>query len=173
MSKICIYPGSFDPITKGHEWIIEEAAKLFDVVVVAVARNASKKSRFSAETRFRLVNESPVVKALGAFGHVEVVQTHDMFTVDVARQLKATHIVRGIRSGVDFDYERTIDLVNRDIARTLGIDISTVYLTPPKELAEVSSSMVMSLVGIRGWEKVVDLYVSPHVAVEIKKWGVP
>ncbi len=164
--KICAYPGTFGPITHGHSWIIGEALKLFDEVHVIVAENPAKKNVFSAKKRMILIQD--LVKNPPKKDRVHVTLGDEDYTVEIAHKLKATHIIRGIRSGVDFDYERSIDLVNRDIAFALQtefdrIQIATLYMAPPPDLANVSSSMVMSLVGFKNWEKVVKRYVSKNV----------
>jgi pantetheine-phosphate adenylyltransferase len=169
--RICIYPGTFGPLTLGHEWIIEEALKIFDYVHVLIAENKAKKPIFSMNERLFMIES--VTNKYG--GKVEVVKSHDVYTVQAAKILKATHIVRGIRSGIDFDYERGVDLLNRDIYNALREDssasqgVSTIYMTPPRHLAEVSSSMAMSLVGFKGWETVIKNYVSQPIFDAIKK----
>jgi pantetheine-phosphate adenylyltransferase len=175
--RVCVYPGTFSPITLGHEWIIEEALKIFDVVNVLVAFNKLKRSVFSLEERMDLVEK--VTKKFE--GKINVIKSVDRYTVDISRDIGATHIIRGIRSGIDFDYERTIDLINRDITHGITgnsittiydsreVSISTIYMTPPRQLSEVSSSMVMSLVGFDGWIDVVKNYVSLPVLLAIQE----
>lgn len=169
--RACIYPGTFSPITLGHEWIIEEALKIFDIVYVLIAENKTKKPVFDMNQRLAMI-ESVTNKYVGK---VEVIKSHDVYTVEAAKIVKATHIIRGIRSGTDFDYERAVDLLNRDISTALRDDklakhtVSTIYMTPPRHLSEVSSSMVLGLVGFKGWEKAVKNYVSIPVFEAIKK----
>lgn len=136
MTKV-LYPGSFDPITKGHMNIIEQASELFDEVIVAVMQNSSKKaSFFSLDERlemikdlYKLRNKLTVIKGEGA-------------AVDVAVENNCQAIVRGLRGLSDFDYEMQIAQVNRDISYN---KINTVCLFADAELTSVSSSAVREI----------------------------
>lgn len=154
--KKCLYAATLDPITTGHHWIIEEAHELFDEVVVAVGFNPDKKGStlFDVDERVRMVKES-------CFGldDVSVTSYSGEFTVRFAEAIGATHLVRGIRNEADFGSEQAIRHVNQDICPK----VKTVFMVPPRNLSEVSSSMVKGLVGFRGWRKVVDRYVKPCV----------
>lgn len=145
-----VYAGSFDPITKGHEWIIEHAPH---PLVVAVATDPRKSYRFDLQTRIRLVQKS-VPQG------VDVVDIGADYLVNFAVQLGAGYIVRGIRSASDYEAERAYVAVNRTIAPDGPAHL---FLMPPPELEAVSSSIVKALVGPPGWETVVSRYVSPHV----------
>lgn len=162
MNTLAVYGGSFDPITNGHVWMIERSARLFDKVDVAVATNPDKRYTFTLDERVKMVEA--VVDRI--FGNVTVSWPGSAFLVDHAKTVYATHLVRGVRSAADFEYERTMRNVNGDICR----DVETVLLVPPRELCEVSSSMVKGLVGPDGWEKIVARYV-PHATLEaLKRW---
>lgn len=156
MKKAAI-AGSFDPITKGHLWMIEKAAEIFDEVHILIAKNPNKKSMFTTAER-----ESAIVDSLpsNVFRRTRLsVMDDDAFTVNYAADLGCTHIVRGIRNTTDFEFEHQINLINREISPS----VETVYLMPPRELIEVSSSMVKGLMGLKGWEKIASKYVTPHV----------
>lgn len=132
MEKIAIYPGTFDPITFGHIDIIERAATIFDKVVVVIGINSSKKTLFSIDERIDMAKY-----ALRNFSHVEVV-TYNGLTIDIARDLNAVAIIRGVRSVTDFDYEFAITLANRSIEDS----IQTIFMMPDSKYTYLSSSIV-------------------------------
>lgn len=144
--KKVLYAGSFDPLTKGHLWMIEQGAKMFDEVVVVIAVNPQKQGYFSVAERQDQISES--TKHLA---NVQVIINTSQYVASLAPQIQAQYLLRGIRNNTDFEYERTIERVNQKINPAL----QTVYLTPPVELAEISSSLVKSLVGFTGWQKLV------------------
>jgi pantetheine-phosphate adenylyltransferase len=149
-----VYAGSFDPLTIGHLWMIEEGFRLFGKLTVAVGINPGKRPTFTPDERILMIrNSTRHLRGLGitSFGN--------RYLIDYAREIKATHILRGIRAQMDFEYERVMRNINGD----LDPDITTVFLMPPRNIAEVSSSMVRGLIGPRGWKKVVREYVPPFV----------
>lgn len=133
MSKIALYPGSFDPISNGHIDIIKRASTLFDQVVIAVATNTSKKSLFTAEEKVRLIQENVVL-----LPNVEVVKHSGGLTVDLADELNATILLRGLRSVKDFEYEADIAAMNK----TQNKRVETVFLASEEQYRFVSSSLV-------------------------------
>ncbi len=152
--RLGVYAGSFDPLTIGHMWMIEEGARLFDKLIVAVGINPDKKSTFNVEDRLEMLCES-----CNEFANVSIVSYSNLYLIDYAKSVKATHIVRGIRSAGDYEYERSMRNINGD----LDPAICTVFLMPPRHIAEVSSSMVKGLIGPSGWRKIVRKYVSEPV----------
>src|SRR3569833_1279491 len=116
-SKAAIYPGSFDPLTNGHLDVIQRAARVFDKVVVAVAKNTSKEALFSLEERVELL-KTVTSKIKG----VEV-DAFDTLVIEYARQKKINVLIRGLRMTSDFDYEFQVALTNRRLAE----DIETVF----------------------------------------------
>ena len=130
--KIGIYPGSFDPVTKGHLDIIERSAKMMDMLIVAVLNNNVKSPLFSVEERVNMLNE--VTKGLE---NVKV-DSFSGLTVDYARKNKATVIVRGLRAVTDFEYELQMSQTNR----IMYSDVDTIFLTTSLEYAYLSSSIV-------------------------------
>jgi pantetheine-phosphate adenylyltransferase len=145
-----VYAGSFDPPTNGHLFMIEEGARLFDELVVAVGVNPDKRTTFSLETRLELLRE-----IAAPWANVRVESFENEFLIRYASTIGAQYILRGIRNGQDFTYERTMRHVNED----LEPGVSTVFLIPPRHLAETSSSFVKGLVGPRGWREVVATFV--------------
>lgn len=152
--KKAVYAGSFDPLTKGHRWMIEEGAKLFDELVVAIGVNPDKKSTFSLGERMEMLRKSTNV-----FPNVTVASFENEYLVNYADSVGAHYMLRGIRSEADFDYERRMRNINADF----NPNITTPFLMPPRELAEVSSSFVKGLIGPHGWEEVIEEYVPRNV----------
>ena len=152
--KIAIYPASFDPITKGHLWMIEEGGRLFDELIVAVGINPEKKYLFSLEERIDMLNQT-----VGHFKKIKIEHFNNQYLVNYTAEKEASYILRGIRNIDDYSFERNMRHINSD----LNSEIMTVFLIPPREIAEVSSSFVKGLVGPRGWLDVVKHYVPKPV----------
>ena len=154
MSRIAVYAGSFDPPTNGHLWMIKKGLELFDKLIVAIGTNPSKSYTFSVEERLELLRAST-----GAQDRLEVAYFDNRYLVDYAKEQDALFVLRGIRSPDDYEYERVMRHINADLAK----EITTVFLMPPRDIAEVSSSMVMGLVGPEGWQSNVKRYVPEQV----------
>ena len=154
--RIAIYPGTFDPITNGHIDIIKRALKLFDKVIITVARNSAKDPLFSEEERLAMIREA-VRKLKG----VEV-DTFDGLLVKYARRKNATAFVRGLRAISDFEYELQMALMNRK----LNEDLVTVFLMPNEKYTYLDSSIVREIASHHGN---VSKFVPPHVLRELKK----
>lgn len=135
MERIAIFPGSFDPFTRGHQAVVEEALKLFDRVVIAIGHNIAKRGLLTTEARKRLIESIYVAEP-----RVEVTLYTSLTGIE-ARRVGATAMIRSVRSSADFDYERTIERANREIFP----DIATVILLAPAELEYISSSLVREL----------------------------
>jgi len=162
MDKItAIYAGSFDPATKGHLSIINEAASMFGKLVVAVGINPDKHYTFTLEERVKMLEDSVV----NLYSNISVVSFPNVYLANFAQQIGAKVIVRGIRSPADLDFEMNMRNINKDI----NPGIITVCLFPPEELIKVSSSTVKGLVGPEGWEQVVSRYVSEPVLNMLKE----
>lgn len=154
--KKAIYPGSFDPVTRGHLDIIERASRLFDHLVIGVLVNKAKTPLFSVEERVQMIQEA--VKDLP---NVEV-QSFGGLTVDFARQCEANAVVRGLRAITDFEYELQIAQLNR----VMNHEIDTVFLTTSLEYAYLSSSSVKEVAAYGGD---ISRFVVPHVEEAVKK----
>lgn len=135
MKKVALFAGSFDPFTRGHEAVVEEALRIFDEVVVGVGENVAKKGLLSVEQRCRLIEE------LYAENERVRVAKYSTLTGDFAREVGATALVRGVRNTVDFEFERTIEATNR----MLFPELTTVLLVTPAEYMHISSSTVREL----------------------------
>ena len=134
--------------------MIEQGVALYDRLVVAVGINPDKRYTFPLEDRLSMLRE-----ALRHLRNVSVASFTNAYLIDYAQEIGATHILRGIRSESDYEYERTMRNINGD----LDSGICTVFLMPPRDIAEVSSSMVKGLVGPKGWRRVVRKYVPEPV----------
>lgn len=132
--KKAIFPGSFDPFTVGHESIVNRGLEVFDHIVIAVGVNSDKHCLFKAQQRVDFI------KTVFADEPRVSVETYDGLTVDFARQLGCSHILRGLRTSADFEFERAIAQVNRQMT---GID--TVFLLTTPEHTPVNSTIVRDI----------------------------
>lgn len=155
-----IYAGSFDPITNGHLWVINRAAQLFeDKLVVAIGVNPEKRPMFTLDERLEML-ETAV-----SYRNVSFDVFENRYLVDYAAERNIDWIVRGIRNDADAAYERMLLNVNAD----RNPSVQTAFLMPPRELCEVSSSLVKGLVGPEGWEELVAQYVPDVVLQKFKE----
>ncbi len=160
-----VYAGSFDPPTNGHLWMIIEAQKLFDELIVAIGINPDKKCTFTVAQRQQMLQAMTQ-----SYANVRIASFENQFLVNYANSVNADFIVRGIRSNADYEYERAIRYINADLQPA----IQTVFLMPPREIAEISSTMVKGLAGVEGWEQVVQRYVPPSVYdMMLHTWNAP
>lgn len=151
MSAAAMYPGTFDPITLGHEDIIKRAVSVFDRVVVAIAADTgSKAPMFDLEERVELARS-----ALADIDGVEVA-SYKGLTVDFARDNGLSVIIRGLRAVSDFEYEFQLATMNRHLTE----EVETVFLTPPETYTFISSSLVREIARLGGD---VSEFVSPRV----------
>jgi|SRR5690554_3540977 len=135
MTRIAVFPGSFDPITKGHEDLIRRALPLFDKVVVAIGVNAEKKYMFSLESRINWIK-----KTFASEANLEV-DNYEGLTIDYCRSIGAQYIIRGIRDSRDFEFEKSIAQMNRELAS----EIETVSLITNPRYAAYSSTIVRDI----------------------------
>ncbi|MEX2126547.1 MAG: pantetheine-phosphate adenylyltransferase [Woeseia sp.] len=150
MSVSAMYPGTFDPITLGHEDLVRRASRLFDKVVVAIAANPGKEPMFSLDERVELARS-----VLGDFGGVEVTG-YDGLTVNFAEEHGLRVIVRGLRAISDFEYEFQLANMNRHLTD----EVETAFLTPTETYTYISSSLVREIASLGGD---VSEFVSPAV----------
>ncbi len=149
-----IYAGSFDPPTNGHLWMIRTAAELFREVEVAIGVNPDKRYAYPLADRLALLRA-----CTNGLKNVSVTSFENQFLVNYARSVGARYILRGIRNERDYSFEREMRYVNSDLAP----EITTVFLMPPREFADVSSSFVRGLIGPVGWQEVVRRFVPQPV----------
>lgn len=133
MKRIALFPGSFDPFTKGHEDIVLRGLKIFDEIVVAIGYNSQKNKRyFEIEYMEQKINET-----FQDVPEVSVVVYNEL-TASLASKMGATAILRGLRNTTDFEYENSISQVNRD----LNLELETIFLITTPELAGINSSII-------------------------------
>jgi pantetheine-phosphate adenylyltransferase len=156
MKRSALYPGTFDPITNGHQDLVRRAASLFDHVIVAIAANPNKAPMLTLEVRVdlarKVLHDLPNVEILGYSG----------LTVEFARQHKVGVVIRGLRAVSDFEFEFQLANMNRHVAR----EIETVFLTPQEQFTFISSTLVREI-AILGGD--VREFVDPIVEAELKK----
>jgi pantetheine-phosphate adenylyltransferase len=146
-----VYPGTFDPFTRGHEDLVRRASRLFDTVVVAIADSASKKPFFTAAERIAMARE-----VLQPFRNVEVVGFSSLL-MDFVNEQGAQAVLRGLRAVSDFEYEFQMAGMNR----SLYPDVETLFLTPDEKYTFVSATIVREIARFGGD---VSKFVHPHVA---------
>ena len=134
MKKIAFFPGSFDPFTKGHEDIVLRGLTLFDEVIIGIGHNANKARYFTIEKMINWIEETFDGKA------VKVVSYNDL-TANVAKDMGAEFLIRGLRNTTDFEYENSIAQVNRYLVENL----ETVFLITAPHLAPISSTIIRDL----------------------------
>lgn len=140
MSGVAIYPGSFDPITNGHVWIIKRGLEVFDRLIVAIARNVKKTSLFDLAERQELIRQ-----ALDGDPRVEIVAFEGLL-VEYARQRGAHVILRGLRAVADFEYEFQMANMNRKLAP----EVETIFMMTGEEYFYVSSALVKEVAILGG-----------------------
>jgi len=136
MQRICLFPGTFDPITMGHVDVIERAVSMFDKLIVGVGINSTKQPMFSVEQRTQWIAE-----IFKNDSRVEVTG-YEGLTVDFCKKVDAKYILRGIRYIADFEYEKAI----ADMNRMLAPDIETVFLTCSPMYSTISSTLVRDVI---------------------------
>lgn len=161
--RIGVYAGSFDPITLGHMEVIKQALTLVDRLFIVVADNPSKKGMFEFFERAQLIRKE-LEDANAHLPHASAHLLGDQMTVDFARAVQATVLIRGIRNGADYAYERSMAAINKKIAP----EINTIFLPTSAEFEEVSSSTVKALMKYRSYS-VASQFVSQNVLNAMKQ----
>ena len=138
--KRAVFPGSFDPITIGHEDIIRRALPLFDEIIIAVGYNSTKSGMFSIEERMQLIAD--------VFAGEEKIKVdkYQKLTIDYCHDVDAQYLLRGLRTAADFEFERGIGQVNRMMAD----DVETVFMLTAPEFTPISSSIVRDIIRHKG-----------------------
>lgn len=159
MSVRAVYPGTFDPVTRGHEDLVRRAGQIFDEIVVAIAASPGKDLLFSLDERVALANE--VLKDIPDVS----VTGYEGLTVDFAHDHGLRAIIRGLRAVSDFEYEFQLATMNRHLTD----QVETVFLTPTEHYTFISSSLVREIAELGGD---VSPFVHPHVADRLQaKFG--
>ena len=153
-----VFAGTFDPVTKGHEAVIEKASKLFDTLTVAICINPDKKTLFSVDTRIEML------KAVCAKYKNVVVTYHEGWLVDLMKSINATYNVRGVRNTTDYEYENGMHYYNENMYP----EIVTLYIPCSKTLKDVSSTAVKESIASGCYN---EEYLSKSVIEIIKKQG--
>ncbi|MFY9308028.1 MAG: pantetheine-phosphate adenylyltransferase [Bacteroidia bacterium] len=134
--RIAIFPGSFDPITKGHENILLRTLPLFDEIIVAIGKNSSKQNYFSLEQREKwlkqVFKDEPKVR----------IETYTGLTIDFCKKMSAKYILRGLRTSADFEFEKAIAQNNKIMAP----EIETIFILPVSELSAINSTIVRDII---------------------------
>lgn len=138
--RIAVFPGSFDPVTNGHIDILNRSLPLFDRIIIAIGVNAQKQNLFSTEVRLNWLKE--------LYGQNEKISvlSYTGLTADFCRQHEARYILRGLRNTTDFEYEKTIALLNRSMDSTL----ETIFMMTAPEYGHIHSSVVRELIRYKG-----------------------
>lgn len=136
MERICLFPGTFDPITKGHVDVVRRAVSMFDKLIIGVGINSTKQPMFSVEQRAGWIRE-----IFSDDSRIEVTG-YEGLTVEYCHKVNAKYILRGIRYIADFEYEKAI----ADMNRMLAPDVETVFLTCSPEYSTISSTLVRDVI---------------------------
>ncbi len=163
MKRIAVYAGSFDPPTLGHLWMMREGAALFDELIVVLAVNPDKRGFLPMDERARLLRG--MLADIGAPGALRLAVHERGFLAEFAREQGAQYLLRGVRNARDLDYEKTIARMNARMEPGLH----TLFLSPPAELEDISSTLVRGFVGQPGWERWAAACVPPAVLEAIRR----
>jgi len=140
MQKIALFPGSFDPITRGHVDIISKGLGIFDRIIIGIGSNTSKKPLFSIEQRMEWIRS-----VFEGESRLEVM-SYEGLTVSFCKELNANYIIRGLRSGLDFEYEQSIAFANKEMEPA----IETVFLLSSPSYSNISSTIVRDIIVNKG-----------------------
>lgn len=155
--KVALYPGTFDPVTLGHVDIVQRGARMFDRVLVAVARSSSKNPLFSLDERVDLLR-----RTFDSLDNVEVIGYERQLTVHLMREKGAIVLLRGLRAVSDFEYEMQLASMNR----AMEPEYDSVFLPPEDTFSSISSSLVKEIASLGG---AVEQFVPPATAQALRE----
>lgn len=135
MERIAVFPGSFDPITNGHESVIKRAALLFDKIIVAIGVNSQKNTFFDMETRVKMIEAT-----FEDFDNI-FVSHYSGLTVDYCKSVNANYLLRGLRTAADFEFERSIGQINKQ----MDSSIETIFMLTQPEHTPLNSSIIRDI----------------------------
>ncbi len=139
MKKIGLFPGSFDPFTKGHEAVVKKALKIFDEIIIAIGVNSSKNYQFELQKRILHI------QSLFQNGEAVQVVSYQKLTVELCKDVNAAAIVRGLRNTIDFEFEKSIAHMNESLS-----GIETVFLLTDQEFAAINATIVREIFKNKG-----------------------
>ncbi|MDG2153532.1 MAG: pantetheine-phosphate adenylyltransferase [Crocinitomicaceae bacterium] len=134
MNKIALFPGSFDPYTKGHEYIVSKGLEIFDEIIIGIGINTEKKYLFDLEKRIIHIEQ------LYMNDNRVSVKSYKGLTVDYCKEVSVSHIIRGLRNSIDFEYEKSIAQMNRSLS-----EIETLFILTSESLSPINSSIVREI----------------------------
>ena len=134
MNKIALFPGSFDPFTKGHEYIVSKALEIFDEIVIVIGVNTEKKYLFDLEKRIKHIEQ------LYINDKRITIKPYQGLTIYFCKEVSASHIVRGLRNSIDFEYEKSIAQMNRSLS-----EVETLFILTSETLSPINSSIVREI----------------------------
>jgi pantetheine-phosphate adenylyltransferase len=140
MQKIAVFPGSFDPLTKGHENVISRAMPLFDKIIIAIGHNSEKRSFFTLEQRLKMIG-----KLYEREPKIEI-DFYEGLTVDYCKRVGSKYLLRGLRTAADFEYERAIAQINRK----MNPEVETVFILAVPEFTPVNSTIIREILKYGG-----------------------
>lgn len=140
MERIALFPGSFDPITKGHFEIVIKGLELFDSIVIGIGENSSKKTLYSVQQRMDMLQ-----KVFADYPNVKI-QSYSGLTIKFCKEIGAKFVLRGLRSGLDFEYEQSIAFANKELEN----EIETVFLLSSPSYSNISSTIVRDIILNKG-----------------------
>jgi pantetheine-phosphate adenylyltransferase len=140
MSRIALFPGSFDPFSKGHEDIVLRGLRLFDKIIIAIGHNSQKKRYFTLDLMIEKISET-----FQPYPNIQIITYNDL-TAELARKHDAKFLLRGLRNTTDFEYENSIAQVNKD----LNSELDSVFLITSSQYAGVSSSIIREVHKYKG-----------------------
>lgn len=155
--KIALFPGSFDPFTNGHLNTVERASKLFDEVIIGIFTNTTKKPLFLPDEKKKLTE-----MAVKHIDNVKVLIQSEDLTVNIAKQLHANFLIRGVRNSQDYEYEKNIAFMNKQ----MDSSIETIFLLADESYSNISSSMIKEIAKFQGD---VSSFVPENVNIALKK----